>query len=316
MGSAPITELAEDGVAYIDGAFGPVSEAKISILDWGFNRSDVTYDVVAVTDGAFFRLPDHLERFDRAMKELHLDPGLARGQIRAVLHGCVALSGLRDAYVEMLCTRGKPARDNRDLRDARNVFAAYAIPYVSIAGGGDRHEGLDAVIATSVERIRPEAVDPTVKNFHWGDLVRGLFEAYDRGAETVILTDGAGNVTEGPGFNVFAVEAGVVLTPAGGVLLGITRRTVFDICTEVGILRQEGSLSSEMLRAADEVFFTSTAGGIVPVTRLDGKPVGSGRMGKVTGSIQRAYWQRHADPRWTESVDYGAAPAFGDWTPD
>jgi branched-chain amino acid aminotransferase len=308
MGSAATTEPLSAGVAYLDGEYRPIAEATVSVLDWGFSRSDVTYDVVGVVDGAFFRLADHLERFRAAMSALRLDPGLSNKEVAATLHGCVSLSGLNDAYVEMICTRGVPSDAGRDPRQVENRFIAYAIPYLSIAGDTAQDEGLRAVIALTVNRIAPEAVDPTVKNFHWGDLVRGLFEAYDRDADTVILTDPAGDVTEGPGFNVFAVVGGVLRTPQRGVLLGITRRTVFEICDEAGIEWTEGPLPAADLAFADELFVSSTAGGVMPVTELSGKAVGDGQVGPLTTRIRETYWDWHHDPRWIDPVDYDQRP--------
>ena len=95
------------GVAYADGNLMPIGEATVSVLDWGFSRSDVTYDVVHVWKGSFFRLDDHLDRFARSCEGLRLNPGLDRNEIRDVLMACVRESRLQDAYVEMLCTRWK-----------------------------------------------------------------------------------------------------------------------------------------------------------------------------------------------------------------
>jgi branched-chain amino acid aminotransferase len=95
------------GVAWIDGRYGPIEEAKISVLDLGVTRSDCTYDVVHVWDGRFFRLEAHLDRFAASLARLRLDPGYDRAQIEAILHGCVRHAGLRQAYVSMTCTRGR-----------------------------------------------------------------------------------------------------------------------------------------------------------------------------------------------------------------
>ena len=154
-----------------------------------------------------------------------------------------------------------------------------------------------------MRRIPAQSVDPTVKNYHWLDLVAGLFEAYDRGAENVLLCDLDGNVTEGAGFNVFAVSAERVTTPAAGMLEGITRRSVLELCAELGIPAGTGTLSVAALKAADEVFITSTAGGIMPVTRIDGAPIGDGMPGPLTGKLAKLYWAKHEDPVWTTPVD-------------
>ena len=147
----------------------------------------------------------------------------SREALGEILTECVRLSGLRDAYVEMICSRGTPPAGSRDPRQAENRFYAFAAPFIWVADEEQRRRGLRMVIS-SVRRIPPEAVDPTLKNFHWGDLIRGLFEAYEHGGETVVLVDEHENITEGPGFNVFVVRDGRVATPARGVLEGITRR--------------------------------------------------------------------------------------------
>ena len=113
----------------------------------------------------------------------------------------------------------------------------------------------------------PEAVDPKVKNFQWGDFIRGLFEAYDRDALLPILTDGEGDVTEGPGFNVFALVDGELRTPDRGVLEGITRLTVLDIARELGIRTRVARLPARDLARAHEILLSSTAGGVMPVAR-------------------------------------------------
>ena len=96
----------EAGAAFVDGEQVPIGEAKISIVDTGFSRSDVTYDVVGVWDGAFFRLDDHLERFERSCRELRMTLPHSRGEMAEILIGLVRTAGLREAYVETICTRG------------------------------------------------------------------------------------------------------------------------------------------------------------------------------------------------------------------
>jgi branched-chain amino acid aminotransferase len=291
------------GAAFVEGRFVPVGEARVPILDWGFLRSDATYDVAHVWRGAFFRLEDHLSRFARGMERLRMRVPYGREEIRDILIECVRLSGLRDAYVEVVCTRGVPPPGSRDPRECENGLFAFAVPFVWIADPEKQERGLHATIAR-VQRIQPEAVDPTVKNYHWLDLVTGLYEAYDRGGETVILIDREENVVEGPGFNVFAVKDGAVFTPDRGVLEGVTRRTVMELAAEREIPLETRKVPAREVREADEVFVTSTAGGVIPVTRVDGVPVGGGAPGPVTLRLREAYWELHKDPRFATPVQY------------
>jgi branched-chain amino acid aminotransferase len=242
-----------DGVAYVDGCFVPLREARVPILNWGFLRSDATYDVAHVWHGRFFRLNDHLARFERGIARLRMNLPLSLAEVRQVLIQSVRLSGFKDAYVEMICTRGAPPPGSRDPRQCRNAFFAFAAPFVWIAGPEKQQTGLSLRIS-KVRRIPAESVDPTVKNYHWSDLTKGLFEAYDNGDETVVLTDGAGRVVEGPGFNIFAVIEGELVTPATGVLEGITRRTAIELASRAGKMVREREVGADELRRAEEVF--------------------------------------------------------------
>jgi branched-chain amino acid aminotransferase len=282
-----------DGAAFIDGRVVPMSEARIPITDTGFTRSDLTYDVVGVWDGAFFRLEDHLARFERNCQRLRLTLPHNRDEVRQVLVELIKVSGLREAYVEVICTRGPSVGGSRDPRSFVNRFYAFAIPYVWILKPEDAEAGMDAVIVQSVRRIPTDSVDPTVKNFHWGDLTKGLYEAYDRGANQGLLLDHRGNLTEGPGYNVFAVIEGNLLTPASGVLEGITRRTILELAQADGLDTRETEISEQDLRSATELFATSTAGGVMPITTLDGSPVAKGQIGAVTRRLREAYWAAH-----------------------
>jgi branched-chain amino acid aminotransferase len=296
----------DQGAAYVRGQFVPIEEATVPVLDVGFSRSDVTYDVVAVWEGAFFRLHDHLERFERSCRELRLMLEHDRDGIASILMELVRLTGLRAAYVETLCTRGIDRAGVRDPRTFENQFIAYAIPYVWLLKPGDGDTGMDAVIARTVRRIPSASVDPTVKNFHWGDLTRGLYEAYDRGAHYPILLDYEGNVTEGAGYNVFAFVDGRLLTPSSGALEGITRRTILELAGREGIPAEAAPLPEETFRAATELFATSTAGGVMPIVSLDGQPVGDGGPGPITVRLRELYWQAHEDPRYITPVDYSS----------
>lgn len=110
------------GTAYIDGRFCPIAEATISVLDWGFLRSDATYDVVHVWNGRFFRLDRHLDRFLKSVSKLRMTLPFGREELVAVLRECVTRSQFKNAYVEMICTRGMSPTFNRDPRDAKNRF--------------------------------------------------------------------------------------------------------------------------------------------------------------------------------------------------
>jgi len=294
----------DSGCAWIEGEYSPLNEARIPLTDMGFLHCDATYDVVAVWNRKYFRLHEHLERFEASWRRLHMSPPLSTEKMREILDGCTSRAGLGNAYVAMIMSRGMALPGVRDPRQMQNRFYAYATPYSWIVKPEDQEVGTHLVISQNTIRIPNQAVDPTVKNFHWGDMVRGLFEAYERGGQTIVLPDADGNIMEGPGFNIFACVDGMLLTPATGMLEGITRRTVLELSAELGITARAEQFDSEVLRSADEIFITSTAGGVMPATTLDGVPVGSGKPGPMTLQLRQRYWDAHEEDRWTTAVNY------------
>jgi len=292
-----------DGVAYVGASYVPIAQAAIPITDWGFLRSDATYDVVTVWDGAFFRIDAHLDRFMHSCRRWRLNPGLSPAQITHILTRCVRMSGLRSSYVEMICTRGQPPWGSRDPRQAVNQFYAFAVPYVWLANPQQRESGLHLQVS-DIQRIPAKSVDPRAKNYHWNDLTMGLLGALDAGADSVLLVDAAGNVIEGPGFNVFGVKDGVLFTPDAGMLEGISRRTVIDMAQSLGIRLELRSVPASELRAADEVFLSTSGGGVLPVTRVDRQTIGSGEPGPMTRKLVETYWAWHSDPAFRLEIDY------------
>ena len=291
------------GVAFMDGRWMPLAEASVPILDRGFVRSDATYDVAHVWKGRFFRLMDHVERFQASMSGLRMSLPYSAEQIAGIMVECTARSGLRDAYVQITCTRGMPPAGTRDPRLCRNRLYVFAQPFVWIADEQQRRDGL-RMILSKTQRIPPESLDQRIKNFHWLDLTMSLFEAYDRDATVTVLPLADGTVTEGPGFNIFIVRDGVLVTPDRGMFEGITRRTVTEIAADLQLRCEVRPVRAGEVAAADEIFTSTTAGGITPVTWYEGRPVGDGRPGPVTTRIHDLYWRRHEDDALCTPVSY------------
>ncbi|MGH6931169.1 MAG: aminotransferase class IV [Dongiaceae bacterium] len=280
------------GVAYIDGGFMPADEARLAVFDLGFLRGDAVYDTVSVWKGSFFRLDDHVARFMRSATAMrHVCPH-APDELKRILAECVHRAGFSDSYVQMIMTRGTfPSLANRDLRLCDNRFIAYALPYIWIVSPEKQETGINLAIV-DISRIPDESIDQRIKNFNWLDLQRGLFQALDRGADQAILCAPAGFLAEGPGFNLFVVKDKRLTTPAANMLEGITRQTVFELAREIGIDCEPADLLPDALRDADEAFLSSTAGGIMPVIQVDGRPLGNGAPGLLTSEIRGLYWRK------------------------
>ena len=300
-----MTEQTEDGCAYISGAYLPLREAAIPMLDWGFLRGDCVYDAIPFAQGLLFRLQDHLERFWQSMAKWRLRCPQDREQVRRICHLVVARSGLRDGLLIVILTRGQPpSLKVRNPALFENRFYAFAQVLPPIADQERLRTGLEIIIAKT-PRIPERSVDSTAKNFQWGDFTQARLEAHDLGADNALLLDQDGNLAEGPGFNVFLCKGRRLSTPARNCLKGITRATVLEMAAGQGLGTEERDIPAADLFAADEAFFSSSAGGIFPVVRVNGQPIGSGGTGTITQALLKEYWRRRTDSAWCEAVDYG-----------
>lgn len=294
-----------NGAAWIRGRVVPIAEATIGVTDWALTHSDVTYDVVPVWNGAFFRLDDYLDRFEASIAASRMDVGMDAASMTAALHDMVARSGLRNAYCAMVAARGTPLiPGSRDPRDCANHFYAWCVPYIHVVKPEIAEAGVKVWLSDTVHRIPPDSVNPLVKNYHWGDFTAGLFEAKDRGYETVLLKDHAGCVTEGPGFNLFALFGRTIITPKSGVLHGITRRTALELCRAQGLDTREEPLSVEALMDADEVFLTTSGGGIMPVAQIGERLFSNGAAGPVSRALRQTYFEIMDDPAYRTEITY------------
>ena len=296
-----MNEIFPQGYAWIDSKYVELAEAKIPILDWGFLRSDATYDVVHVWKGRFFRLDKHIDRFFESVKKLRMPCQISRDELKKILANCVIKGKLESAYVEMIQTRGMSPKFVRDPRLATPRVMAFAVPFGWILKQEDFEKGLN-VLLTDIKRIPPSSVDPTIKNYHWMDLVTGMLDAYEKGNDTAVLVDENNNITEGPGFNLFCINDSGIFTPDHGVLEGITRQSVFDLAKELHLPITKKSISVEELYNAEELFATSTAGGIMPITKVSGKEIGKGSVGNLTRQLHKLYWEKHSDDSWSTSI--------------
>jgi branched-chain amino acid aminotransferase len=168
------------------------------------------------------------------------------------------------------------------------------VPYVWLWGKEKSEAGIN-IHVSDIERISSKAVNPRFKNFHWGDLIQAQFQAYEANRDDAALAGPDGNLAEGPGFNIWVIKDGVCATPEENILLGMTRKSVIEVCGMENIPLQSRAVSIDELRNADEAFATSSAGGVMPITAVDDKPLGNGAPGIVTSQIFDGYWRRREE---------------------
>jgi branched-chain amino acid aminotransferase len=290
---------ASEGLAYIDGEYCSVADAKISVFDPGLTHSDAVYDVVSTWKGGFFRLDEHIARFQASCRGISIECPHSAEDMKRILATCVHRGGVANAaYVALVATRGhyanKEAERTRDIFNTRATFIAYALPYKWIADPEAQDRGAHLIISKT-PRIPDECVDSRFKNYHWGDLTRGKFEARAVGADGAVHLSTAGNLTEGAGFNLFFAKGGRLFTPERNVLRGVTRQSALDLAAELGIPAEIGDYGAEALRRADEAFMTSTAGGIMPIVKIDDQLLGDGRPGPLSSQLRATYWRKREE---------------------
>jgi len=284
------------GSGFAQGKYSPIMETCVPILDTGFIHADAAYDVVSASKGYIFRLDDHLKRFRESCEKFLLQNPYSDEETTEILTNLVKLAGVKDAYIWWCVTRGVMLdADRRDGDSFDNQFYAFVEPYMWIANDDQRTRGFNLLVSTDYIRIPEKAVDPTAKNFHWMDMKLSIFDAVGKGYEWSVLTDAQGFLTEAPGSNIFFIKNDTLYTPDSGCLEGITRMTTLELAGEVGLKTAVTRVSADQLRDADEAFITSTAGGIMPVSLVDGIPMGGRNSpGPLTTEQHNLYWQK----RW------------------
>lgn len=299
------------GVAFVDGEFVAPEQASMSIFDAGFTYSDTVYDVLSGWNGWLFKLDEHLGRFAESSRGFRLENPYSEQEVRRIVGECVDRSGLENCYVKVEVTRGVIPQHGRDLRDATQRFIAYAVPYIWIWGEEKCRNGANVHLSTKYRRIPSQAVDARFKNYNRADLVQARLDGYELGCDDAMLVGTDGALTEGFGWNVMLVADGRVVTPALNILHGVTRETVAELCEIEGLPYECRRVEPEELDTAEEIFAATTAGGIMPITALESKPVGSGEAGPITRRLQDVYWAKREEG-WhgTRAADIlAAAPA-------
>jgi branched-chain amino acid aminotransferase len=276
-------------VVYVNGEYVPKGQAKISIFDVGFLRGDAVFDTTSAWNGRIFKLSAHLERLELSLRAARIPCPLPVEELRGVILETTRRCGLRNAYIQTIVTRGEPPLGVRDLTQCRPGLIVFAIPYVFILNPEQIRSGGRAMIA-STRALPVQCLDPKIKSLSRLHFDLATLQGKAAGMDVSIMLDLDGHLTEGPGFNVFVVKGGELFSPPEGILMGITRQTVFELAAEHGIPAREAQLTAYDLYAADEVFLTSTAGGIMPLVEIDGRPIGDGKPGPLGQRIHGLYW--------------------------
>jgi branched-chain amino acid aminotransferase len=283
-----MSDSTQEPIIYVNGDYLPRSEAKISVFDHVILYGDGVYDTLCAWNHAVFKLDEHIDRLYESAHAVKLELPLNKEQLKEVVLETVRRNGLRNAYVKIVATRGVSAQPLLNPYNCTPGLIVFAVPYMSLVGGERELKGIKMIVS-SLRRIPNECFSTKIKSCNYLNHVLMRMEANEAGADDAIELDMEGYVCEAPGYNVFMVKKGVIYTPGDNILVGITRQTVMEMAVREGIPVQVGRMQTFDLYNADEVFLSSTAGGIFSVTELDGRTIGGGKPGVVTKLMADRY---------------------------
>lgn len=285
----------KEQVVCINGEYLPRSKARIDPFDYGWRRGWVVYDSPAVWKGYFFKLDQHIERLWHSMLVTKIEPPMSKQETKEALAETVRRNGLKDAMCPIFVSYGAlggPSGMDYFGAIPKTTFFIMAVPYNWIGGIEAQDVGARAIIS-SIRNLPPQCVPPRLKHINRLCFDLADVEAKAAKVKVAILLDIDGYVTETNGTNVFLAKDGKIYTPSEGVLLGITRETVFEIAQREGIPASATKVRPYDLYTADEVFLSSTAGGMIPVVEIGGRQIGDGKPGSLTKRLQKLYFEMH-----------------------
>lgn len=273
---------------YLNGKFVPEEQATVSVFDHGFLYGDGVFEGIRAYGGRVFRLEDHVRRLFDSAQAIMLSIPMSQEEMCSAILETLKRNNLRDAYIRPIVSRGYG-----DLGLDPNKCKKATVIIIAIEWGamyGNLYEvGLTA-ISVAVRRNSPDSLPPNIKSLNYLNNILAKIEANIKGGNEAIILDSRGLVSEGSGDNIFVIKNGKVYTPYTiNNLKGITREAVIDAAATRGYNILERDMGLFDLYTADEVFVTGTAAEVAPVTRVDGRVIGTGKPGPITKELMVAF---------------------------
>jgi branched-chain amino acid aminotransferase len=273
----------------LNGTLVPKEKAVISVFDHGLLYGDGVFEGIRAYNGRVFRLTQHLDRLYDSAKAILMEPPLTKAAMRAEILRTLSANGLKDAYIRPVFTRGE---GDLGLSPTLCLRPTYFIitDRIRLYPDATYRDGL-ALITVPTRRNVAEALSPKIKSLNYLNNILAKIEAGQRGALEAILLTQDGYVAECTADNLFILRKGRLLTPPTwqGALEGVTREAVLELARKAKLAAVEEPITRYDVYTAQEAFMTGTAAEIVPVTSLDGRPIGSGMPGPVTKKLMAGF---------------------------
>ncbi|MCX5702653.1 MAG: branched-chain-amino-acid transaminase [Candidatus Omnitrophica bacterium] len=275
---------------YINGKFYEKKDAKVSVFDHGLLYGDGVFEGIRSYNRLVFKLKEHIDRLFESAHTIMLDIPLSKEQLIKAVTGTLKENNLKDAYIRLVVTRGEGDL-GLDPRKC-NGHASVIIITDKIALYPEKFykNGLEIVTVPTIRNL-PEALNPQIKSLNYLNNILAKIEAINAGCDEAIMLDSLGYVAECTGDNIFIVKNNHLYTPPQcmGTLRGITRDSVLEIARKNKISVHEHVLTRHELFISDECFLTGTAAEIVPVVKVDGRIIGTGKPGKLTLKLMKEF---------------------------
>jgi branched-chain amino acid aminotransferase len=287
--SASAPASAGTPIVWLDGEWYNKGTATISVYDHGLLYGDGVFEGIRVYGGKIFRLDEHLERLYDSAQAIWLTIPLSRNEMVAITHEAVRRSGIAEAYIRHVVTRGVGDL-GLDPRKCSRPTTMIIVDTIKLFPEQVYEAGLNVITAATPIPQR-ESLSPRVKSLNYLAHILAKIEGINAGADEVLMLDSAGAVAEASGQNIFVVKHGVVRTPPpyAGILKGVTRDVVIEIATAAGYRMEERALNRYDVYTADEAFLTGTATELIAIRQLDGRVIGSGKAGPVTRDLRARF---------------------------
>ncbi len=279
-------------IIYLDGAYVPEEEAKVSVFDHGFLYGDGVFEGIRSYGGRVFQLEEHLERLYESAKSIMLEVPLTREEIREVTLKTLRRNDIRDGYIRIVVSRGKGDL-GLDPRKCPRASVIVIASKIAIFPPEFYEQGLE-VITVATRRNIPDALDPCVKSLNYLNNILVKLEANRAGVLEAIMLNNQGQITEGSGDNIFIVRRNKLITPPTyvGALEGITRRVVMELAAKLDLQTLEQPFTRHDLYTSQECFLTGTAAEVIPVIKVDERVIGTGKPGPVTRQLIKDFREK------------------------
>ena len=274
---------------YVDGKLYPKENAKISVFDHGLLYGDGVFEGIRSYNGRVFRLKEHLDRLYNSAKAIWLTIPMSKEEMAKAIESTLKANKLSDSYIRVVVTRGAGTL-GLDPNKCPKPSIIIITDSIALYPQEFYEKGL-AVITVATLRNHNAALCPRIKSLNYLNNILAKIEGLQAGVVEAIMLNTEGCVAECTGDNIFIVRNGVLSTPpvTAGILEGITRNCVIEIARNLGIPAREENMTRYDLFVADECFLTGTAAEIIPVVKIDSRPIGTGKPGPITLNLRQEF---------------------------